>query len=75
MSRSRKSTPITGITTAESEAIGKRIWHRRYRRAANMAVDAGKDVPDEREHSDVWLLAKDGKQWLSPEWRDKGMRK
>jgi hypothetical protein len=75
VSRSRKKRPFAGITTAESEAIGKRIWHRRYRHAANMAVSSGADVPDERQHSDVWLLAKDGKQYLPDEWRDKGMRK
>lgn len=75
MSRSRKRSPFSGITTADSEAIGKRIWHRRYRRAANVAVATDQDIPDEREHSDPWLLAKDGKQYLAPEWREKGMRK
>jgi len=75
MSRSRKSTPITGITCAESEKRDKQLAHRRHRRAVNVAVVTGEEPPDERLYVDPWGMAKDGKQWLSPEWRDKGMRK
>ena len=31
MSRSRRKTPIFGITTATSEAEDKRLWHKRLR--------------------------------------------
>jgi len=75
MSRSRKSTPITGITCAESEKRDKQLAARRHRRACAVAIVHGDEMPDARLTGDPWGMAKDGKQWLSPEWRGKGMRK
>ncbi|MEL4378367.1 hypothetical protein [Brucella cytisi] len=39
MSRSRKKTPITGITTADSDKAFKEAEHRRERRALRSAVE------------------------------------
>ena len=66
MARSRKKTPIGGITTAESEKADKLSAHRRERRKvrATLATDPQVDVlPHRREVSDVWTFAKDGKYY------------
>lgn len=62
MSRSRRRTPIFGITTCESEKPDKQAWHRRWRRAAKQRGDHG-EFDDERLHSDAWNMGKDGKQY------------
>jgi hypothetical protein len=62
MSRSKKRTPITGVTAARSEKTDKRLWHRRLRRKVRLAI--GRDAlvfPDPREVSNPWTMAKDGK--------------
>lgn len=64
MSRSRKRTPITGITTASSEKRDKLAAHRRERRRVRTVLHAtpSADVlPHRRELSDPWTYAKDGK--------------
>lgn len=81
MSRSRRRTPICGLTTARSEADDKRIWHKRARARIRMLIHrAGADdtpVLDQREVSNPWSMAKDGRQRLEPgtPWFDKCMRK
>jgi len=60
MSRSRKKHPITGISTADSDAPGKRLAHK-ARRAAERSL--GRPV-DLREVSDVWCWPKDGKKYV-----------
>lgn len=40
MSRSRRKTPITGITTARSEKFDKQRWHRAYRHAERQRLHA-----------------------------------
>ncbi len=69
MSRSRRKTPIAGITTAESDAEWKRKAARRLRRHAKTALTidplsfalAGKrwDVVN------PWDAPKDGKIWFT----------
>jgi len=69
MSRSRRKTPIGGVTTAGSEKQDKRDYKRRYRRVAKQAVEAGdesKPLPILREHSDPWSMNKDGKMLFDP---------
>lgn len=69
MSRSRKKTPISGITTADSEKYDKRLAHRRLRRRVKqtLAVQPEADVlPALREVSDPWTMPKDGRYWYDP---------
>lgn len=71
MSRSRKKTPIAGITTAASEKAEKQANHRRERRRIRqvLAVEPEPDIlPHTRELSDPWAMAKDGKVYR-PSWR------
>jgi hypothetical protein len=78
MSRSRRRTPICGITTADSEKRDKQIANRRLRRAVSRVLrsDAEADVlPHRRELSNPWLMDKDGKQRFDPEKHAKELRK
>ena len=70
MSRSRRKTPVTGVTCAESERYDKQLWHRRFRRAVSVSIRAGDEVmPHVRDVSDPWKFAKDGKTYWGPVWR------
>jgi hypothetical protein len=70
MSRSRRKTPIFGITTATSERKDKQHWHRRWRLRERMALrklnlqqlDAHMSV-DRKLAGNVWAMAKDGRQY------------
>jgi hypothetical protein len=67
MSRSRKRTPICGMTNAASEKYDKRLYNRRYRRVCNTLIDKIDEnsyMPLLREYSNVWAMNKDGKQWF-----------
>lgn len=71
MSRSRRMTPIFGNTTARSEAVDKRHWHKRWRshqRDQLACLDLEADLlPVHRQAvSSTWDMAKDGKQWFAP---------
>lgn len=78
MSRSRKKTPITGITTATSEKQEKLANHRRERRCVRqvlVADPAPEVLPHSRELSNPWAMAKDGKVYRAS-WKDpKALRK
>ncbi|WP_288076486.1 hypothetical protein [Pseudomonas sp.] len=67
MSRSRRKTPIFGITTARSEAFDKATWHRAFRRAENQRLQSGSDRESRHFHefSSPWCMQKDGKHWWS----------
>jgi hypothetical protein len=39
MSRSRRKTPITPVTTSTSEAVDKKRRHRRFRHGERMLLD------------------------------------
>lgn len=81
MSRSRRRTPVCGITCARSEAYDKRIWHKRARARIRVLIyrHCPDDTPvlDHREVSNPWAMAKDGRQRLEPgtPWFAKCMRK
>jgi hypothetical protein len=64
MSRSRRRTPIVGMTTAESDKPFKVAEHRRERRIVRSAIKAGDDSPTVRLFGNPWASDKDGKQWL-----------
>jgi hypothetical protein len=77
MSRSRRKTPIVGITTAESDKRYKLAEHRAERRTYRAILTARLDEDDRRLHANVYGDAnhseKDGKQYLRQSSRD--MRK
>ena len=79
MSRSRRKTPICGVTTADSEAFDKKTWHRAYRRAEKVRAEKSPDSEprSELEFSNAWIRQKDGKQYVPTdrEWRKKILRK
>jgi hypothetical protein len=78
MSRSRKKTPIGGITSATSEKAEKLANHRRERRRIRqrLATEPEADVlPHTRELSNPWAMAKDGKYYFAPWKYPREMRK
>jgi hypothetical protein len=67
MSRSRKRTSRGGITSAKSEKSDKRAANRKLRRRVReaIALDLEREViPEERELSNVWSMARDGKRYF-----------
>jgi hypothetical protein len=64
MSRSRKKTPIVGMTTAESDKPFKRSEHSRERAAVRVALQAGSEPPSPRAFGDPARGEKDGKRYL-----------
>ena len=78
MSRSRKKTPVHGMTTARSEKKDKRLYNRRFRRVSKQALQVSpqqKVLPHLREHSDPWCMDKDGKVRFDPKKHPEWMRK
>lgn len=80
MSRSRRSTPVTGVTSAASEKANKLAWHRRFRRVsrqriAHVADDVDALIPLPKEVSNAWSMDKDGKQRFDPSSAPSRMRK
>ena len=78
MSRSRKKTPISGITTARSEKQDKRLANRRIRRRVRVALSMRPEsdvLPARRELSSPWTMSKDGKKWFDPARHPKVLRK
>ncbi len=75
MSRSRRKTPITGITGCESEKQDKREANRVLRRKTKLQVKSGKEIIlDIREVSNVWGMGKDGKVYRK-DAHEKDLRK
>lgn len=81
MSRSRRKTPVTGWSCKESEKKDKKMWHSRFRAwwKQYILVDPEYVFSDKDKYyvSNVWDMAKDGKQRLSKDspWYDILMRK
>jgi hypothetical protein len=71
MSRSRKQTPITGMTTAETDKPFKAQEHRRARRATKIAIAGQQDPPHRKAFGSSWDAPKDGKQWRPDDPRAK----
>ena len=66
MSRSTKKTPYHGIA-GDSDGADKRFANRAWRRAVKMSLRRDPDasvVPAQREISDVYGFAKDGKKYF-----------
>jgi hypothetical protein len=77
MSRSRKKTPVRGVTGARSEKTDKRQVNRALRKRVRKALldDPAQPIaPDRREVRDVWDMAKDSKYFLKDP-RPKDIRK
>jgi hypothetical protein len=73
MSRSRKKNPITGVTTAKSEKIDKKIYNKKMRRKK---ISDERPPPHKREVSNKWLMSKDGKvNWKGTNFEDESKRK
>jgi hypothetical protein len=64
MSRSSRSTPICGLASAPSEKDDKQRWHRRFRRRNRQRLHQGAEPLPLRAFSNLWTMAKDGKQWF-----------
>ncbi|MEO6528743.1 MAG: hypothetical protein ABIP93_19150 [Gemmatimonadaceae bacterium] len=78
MTRSRKKTPIRGVTSAASEKADKAVAHRKERKRVRtvLHVDPEPEVlPHTRELSDPWDMAKDGKVYLGSRLTPKERRK
>jgi len=71
MSRSKRKNPVRGITTSESEKADKVAAHRRVRRRVKTVIQSPPEsetetLPHERELSNPWAMAKDGKARFDP---------
>jgi hypothetical protein len=74
MSRSFKKNPYCGYGGADSEAVDKRIWHKRMRARERdrLITDPEGEPTVENEVSSPWDMAKDGKHYWPD---DKNYRK
>lgn len=78
MSRSRRKTPITGITTAKSEKGDKQIANRRERHRNRQLLGFSFDdasLIHRKQAGDPWLMEKDGKAFFDQEKYPELMRK
>jgi hypothetical protein len=74
VSKSRRKTPVFGITTAESDKEFKRREHKRERTVVRDSLAVGVDVPHPKQFGNPWASEKDGKRyWHAAEAKD--MRK
>lgn len=66
MSRSRRHTPLMGLTTAHSEKCAKRMGNRRLRTHVRRQLHGGAEdvwAPLDQFY-DHWNGPKDGQQWI-----------
>jgi hypothetical protein len=78
MSRSKRRTPVCGMTGAASEKQDKRLYNRRYRRVCKQVIHtdpAREPLPLLREYSNPGAMAKDGKFRFNPRDRPELLRK
>lgn len=76
MSRSRRKTPIHGITTASSDKSSKIASHRRIRRTIRQLVlEKLENPPVEKQITNSWNFNKDGKKWFNSDQHPDLMRK
>jgi len=78
MSRSKKRTPVCGMTSARSEKQDKRLYNRRYRRICKQIIHADPTrelLPSLSEYSNTWAMDKDGKVRFDPRNRPELLRK
>ncbi|GAB5519720.1 MAG: hypothetical protein RhofKO_19710 [Rhodothermales bacterium] len=78
MSRSRRKTPVTGITSATTEKQEKREANRKLRRQTREQLKTQpthEPLPELREVSNTWAMSKDGKRYVDADAHPKVMRK
>lgn len=75
MFRSRRKTPICGMTTAASDKTFKKAEHKRARRALRACELEFDDAPADKQFGNPWGAPKHGKQWIDPKHFPKIMRK
>jgi hypothetical protein len=77
MSRSRRKTPIAGVTAAASDKAGKAVSNRAHRLALKRAVARDPETPPPtiEQALDRWSMAKEGKIRFDPREVPKRMRK
>ncbi|HYO14065.1 MAG TPA: hypothetical protein VE685_12790 [Thermoanaerobaculia bacterium] len=78
MARSRRRSPVKGLTTAKSEKKDKTLAHRLERRTVAGIVRCTPDpevLPHTRELSNPWAMDKDGKMRFDPQEKPELMRK
>ncbi len=77
MARSKRKAPFSGITTSESEKTDKVASHRKIRRTVRQIVPITPDVllPLEKQLTNPYSMAKDGKTRFDPEQFPELMRK
>ena len=77
MSRSRRKHPFRGLTLADSEKADKVASHRGYRKRVNQTLSPTLEtpLPLERQFTNVWSMAKEGKTRFDPRTDPRMMRK
>ena len=77
MSRSRRKTPIAGVTAAPSDKLSKAVSNRAHRLAVKhaTATDPESPPPTMTQALDRWSMAKEGKIRFDPRESPKRMRK
>jgi hypothetical protein len=63
MSRSRNKSKVIGHAICDSEAVDKRIWHKRLRARERdrLITDPESEPTHQNEVSSPWCMGKDGK--------------
>jgi len=76
MSHSLRKTPVRGVANAPSEKEDKAKSHRIYRQTLKRLIDPDLEtpLPTERQLTNPWSMAKDGKMRFDPKLK-KFMRK
>lgn len=77
MARSRRKTPVRAVTSSESEKSDKAASHRKIRRSVRQIVPIEPDavLPLERELTNTFSMAKDGKARFDPKKSPSLLRK
>ena len=77
MSRSRRKTPVAGVTAAPSDKLSKAVSNRAHRQALKQSTAADPETPPPtvEQAMDRWSMAKEGKIRFDPRKWPKGMRK
>lgn len=76
MTRSKRKSPIRGVTSSDSEKADKLASHRKVRRAVRQAVPTESEVmPLENELTNSFSMSKDGKIRFDPKASPKLLRK
>ena len=77
MSRSRRQSPVAGVTAAPSDKASKAASNRALRQAQKQALATDPETPPPTVHEamDRWSMAKEGKVRFDPREAPKRMRK